>query len=69
MFGWENTPLQQMWLGDVDESFVAAEPRPLCALLSGNTPEWCEQPREPWRGIQGFLSFLRYALIQSPEKS
>jgi hypothetical protein len=21
-----------MWLGDMDESFVAAEPRPLCAL-------------------------------------
>lgn len=50
--GWENVCLQHVWLGDVDESFVAAEPYPLCALLSGNTLEWCQQPHEPWRGIQ-----------------
>ena len=53
--GWENVLLQNVWLGDVDESFVAAEPYPLCALLSGNTLEWCQQPREPWRGIQEVL--------------
>jgi hypothetical protein len=54
--GWENTPLQHVWLGDFDQSFVAAEPHPLCALLSGNTMEWCQQAREPWRGVQEVLS-------------
>jgi anthranilate/para-aminobenzoate synthase component II len=53
--GWENVLVQHVWLGDVDESFVAAEPHPLCALLSGNTLDWCQQPREPWRGIQEVL--------------
>ncbi len=48
--GWESVPMQHVWLGDIDESFVAAEPYPLCALLSGNTLEWCQQPHE--RGIQ-----------------
>ena len=53
--GWESVPMQHVWLGDIDESFVAAEPYPLCALLSGNTLEWCQQPHEPWRGIQEVL--------------
>jgi hypothetical protein len=39
----------------MDESFVAAEPRPLCAFLSGNFKDWCEVSREPWRGIQEVL--------------
>jgi GMP synthase-like glutamine amidotransferase len=53
--GWEKVLMQQVWLGDVDESFVAAEPNPLCVLLSGNTLEWCQQEQEPWRGIQEVL--------------
>jgi len=53
--GWENVPLQHIWLGDMDESFVAAEPYPLCALLSGNTLEWCQQAQGPWRGTQEVL--------------
>jgi hypothetical protein len=57
--GWEKVLMQQVWLGDVDESFVAAEPYPLCALLSGNTLEWCQQAREPWRGIQEVLKHRR----------
>jgi hypothetical protein len=54
--GWENVPAQQIWLGDFDESFVAAEPHPLCAFLTGNTVEWCRQAREPWRGVQEVLA-------------
>jgi len=50
--GWEEVLAQQVWLGDFDESFVAAEPRPLCAFLTGNTLDWCQQSREPWRGVQ-----------------
>ncbi len=49
--GWENLLAQQVWLGDFDESFVSAEPHPLCAFLSGNYLEWCQQAREPWRGV------------------
>lgn len=47
---------QEVWLGDFDESFVAAEPRPLCAFLSGNLNEWCEKMQEPWRGVQEVLA-------------
>jgi hypothetical protein len=53
--GWTQTPAQQVWLGDFDESFVSAEPRPLCAFLSGNFKDWCEAEREPWRGTQAVL--------------
>jgi len=54
--GWENVLAQQVWLGDFDEAFVAAEPHPLCAFLTGNTVEWCRQAREPWRGVQEVLT-------------
>src|SRR6185369_1203263 len=33
--GWKNLQSQQVWLGTMNEAFVAAEPRPLCAFLSG----------------------------------
>jgi len=49
--GWENVLAQELWMGDFDETFCAAEPRPLCAFLSGNFLEWCQQVRELWRGI------------------
>lgn len=42
---------QQVWLGDFDPAFVAVEPRPLCAFVSGNFRDWCEVEREPWRGL------------------
>jgi hypothetical protein len=48
---WERLLAQQMWIGDFDERFVAAEPRPLCAFLGGNVTEWCKRTREPWRGV------------------
>jgi GMP synthase-like glutamine amidotransferase len=53
--GWENLPAQALWHGDFDEKFVAAEPRPLCAFLSGSNLEWCQCSREPWRGVQEVL--------------
>jgi hypothetical protein len=48
--GWEGLQAQEVWLGSFDEALVAAEPRPLCAFLTGNTPEWCQRMQEPWRG-------------------
>jgi hypothetical protein len=53
--GWHDLQAQQVWLGDFDEAFVAAEPRPLCAFLSGNFKDWCQVAREPWRGTQEVL--------------
>lgn len=54
--GWENVQAQQVWLGTFDEAFAAAEPRPLCAFLSGNLKDWCQRTREPWRGTQEVLA-------------
>ncbi|MBN1418953.1 MAG: hypothetical protein JXP34_09265 [Planctomycetes bacterium] len=54
--GWEAVQAQQVWLGDFDRSFVDAEPRPLCAFLSGNVTEWCQRTREPFRGLQEILA-------------
>jgi hypothetical protein len=53
--GWKDTPAQQIWLGDFSEQFVNAEPRPLCAFLSGNFKDWCEVDRESWRETQAVL--------------
>ncbi len=53
--GWEKLQAQQVWLGSFDEDFIRAEPRPLCAFLSGNFKDWCEVSREPWRGTQEVL--------------
>jgi hypothetical protein len=49
--GWERVPGQHLWMGNFDEAFAAAEPRPLCAFLSGNSVDWCEKMQTPWRGI------------------
>src|SRR5262249_27411154 len=54
--GWPELQAQQVWLGDFNEAFVAAEPRPLCAFLSGNFKDWCQQDREHWRGTQEVLT-------------
>ena len=53
--GWQGLQAQQLCHRDFDEAFVAAEPRPLCVFLSGNFKDWCEVPREPWRGTQQVL--------------
>ncbi|MBN2021929.1 MAG: discoidin domain-containing protein [Pirellulales bacterium] len=52
---WRHLAVQEIWLGDVNEAFAAAEPRPLCAFLSGNFLPWCKRTREPWRGLQEVL--------------
>jgi hypothetical protein len=54
--GWENMLAQQLWLDTFNEAFVSAEPRPLCAFLSGNFKDWCQRTREPWRGTQEVLT-------------
>jgi hypothetical protein len=53
--GWEQIQGQQAWLGAFDEAFLAVEPRPLCAFLTGSFRDWCEVEREPWRGVQDVL--------------
>jgi hypothetical protein len=53
--GWEGVQAQQVWLGDFNETFLAAEPRPLAGFLSGNFKDWCEINREGWRGTQEVL--------------
>ncbi len=50
--GWEHLQAQHVWLDTFDEAFVSAEPRPLCAFLSGSFKDWCERTREPFRGTQ-----------------
>jgi hypothetical protein len=53
--GREHLQGQCVWLGDFDEGFVSAEPRPLCAFLSGNFIDWCQQDRRNWKGTQEVL--------------
>jgi hypothetical protein len=53
--GWTNLQVQQICLETFDEEFLAAEPRPLCAFLSGNFKDWCEVDRGRWRGTAGVL--------------
>jgi hypothetical protein len=48
--GWEKLQAQHLWLDSFDEAFVSAEPRPLCAFLSGNFSDFCQKEREVWRG-------------------
>jgi hypothetical protein len=54
--GWEKLVAQQVWLETFNEAFVTAEPRLLCAFLSGNVKDWCQRTREPWRGTQEVLA-------------
>ena len=53
--GWTNLQAQQVWLGGFDDAFIRAEPRPLCAFLSGNFKDWCQVDRETWRGTGAVL--------------
>jgi hypothetical protein len=53
--GWENLPAQNVWLGDFCEAFLAVEPQPLCAFLSGNFIDWCQQQRAHWQGVAEVL--------------
>ena len=53
--GWERLQAQQVWLESFDSSFVTAEPRPVCAFLSGTFKDWCEVDRGLWRGTAQVL--------------
>jgi hypothetical protein len=53
--GWEGLQAQNVWLGEFNEALLAVEPRPLCAFLSGNFIDWCQQDRTHWRGTQEVL--------------
>lgn len=46
---------QQVWLDAFTPEFIAAEPRPLAAFLSGNFKDWCEVDRSLWRGTSRIL--------------
>jgi hypothetical protein len=63
--GWGALQAQQVWLADFDEEFIQAEPRPLCAFLSGNFKDWCQIAREPWRGVQAVLAKRRLPMWAS----
>jgi len=63
--GWDRIQAQQIWVGNFDDAFAAAEPRPLCAFLSGNFKDWCEVAREPWRGTQEILKDRRLPMWAS----
>ena len=43
--GWDQLQFQSVWLGDFDDAFTRLEPHPLCAFLSGNFIDWCQQNR------------------------
>ena len=53
--GWSELQAQQVWLDAFNEDSIRAEPRPLCAFLSGSFKDWCEVNRETWRGAQEAL--------------
>ena len=53
--GWGEMQLQNIWLGDFNERFIATEPRPLCAFLSGNFIDWCQQRPRPLAGTAAIL--------------
>ncbi|MFO0889977.1 MAG: SO2930 family diheme c-type cytochrome [Isosphaeraceae bacterium] len=53
--GWEQLQFQNAWLGDFRAGFLADEPRPLAAFLSGNFIDWCQQDREHWKGTAEVL--------------
>lgn len=53
--GWSGVPAQRVWMGDFDQGFTEAEPRPLCVFLTGNISEWCQKDRGAWRGIAAVL--------------
>lgn len=63
--GWEHVQAQQVWLDSFNPEFLAVEPRPLCAFLSGNFKDWCEVNREIWRGTQEVLEGRRLPMWAS----
>lgn len=56
---------QQVWLDRFNPEFIAAEPRPLCAFLSGSFKDWCEVDRSTWKGVERVLRSRRLAMWAS----
>jgi hypothetical protein len=50
--GWGHVQVQQVWLGNFDESYLDIEPYPLCGFLSGSILDWCQRTRGPFAGLQ-----------------
>jgi len=48
-------PAQQVWLDSFNREFLAVEPRPLCAFISGSFKDWCEVDRKAFRGLAEVL--------------
>lgn len=63
--GAANLPAQQVWLTSFDEEFLRAEPRPLCAFISGSFKDWCEVRRADFRGMAGVLKSARLPIWAS----
>ena len=63
--GWDQLQFQNVWLGDFDDAFTRLEPHPLCAFLSGNFIDWCQQNRQHWRGTAGILKAGRLPIWAS----
>jgi hypothetical protein len=63
--GWETLQAQNVWLGDFREAFLAIEPQPLCAFLSGNFIDWCQQDRNHWQGVAEVLNAGRLPIWAS----
>ncbi len=56
---------QQVWLMSFDLAFLAVEPKPLCAFLSGSFKDWCEVDRTTWRGVHEVLQAGRLPIWAS----
>ncbi len=63
--GWSTLQAQQVWLDAFTPEFVAVEPRPLAAFLSGNFKDWCEVDRSLWRGTAEILKQAKLPLWAS----
>lgn len=54
--GWNAATGQFLWHGHFDKENALAEPRPVCALLTGSTRDWCEVDRHSWLGVEKVLN-------------
>jgi hypothetical protein len=54
--GWSNATSQFVWHGYFDKEIALAEPRPVCALFTGSTKDWCEVDRHTWVGVENVLN-------------
>lgn len=53
--GWEKTPAEHIWVGDLNPKFLASKPKPLAIFFSGSFKDWCEVDRNDWKGVEEIL--------------